>query len=283
MKKLITTAFLMTLANVSYGQDTICSPRTLIGGPDIVVRGACPTGYGRVGTTNSSSNSGGGSLFENSLNSMTENARLQNERRAAEREAARLKTHERELLEMQLEAQRSRNQNTNSTTRNGSFGFEKWEVTMETPQGNVPFNLTAHNNCSLTFYSPELGVARVTGVSRSFNTLSFQSTAEAGGQSTTLYFNIDINRDRMTGQMTSDFGESPLQGRRVSGTGNVPQQCITTRSTRNVAAEDRDVEPEAQERASSLVEDLTNLGELHEQGILTDEEFNAAKRRLLGL
>ena len=83
--------------------------------------------------------------------------------------------------------------------------------------------------------------------------------------------------------MTSDLGRSPLQGRRVSGTGNVPQQCITTRSTRNVAAEDRDAEPEARERATSLVEDLRSLGELHEQGILTDEEFSAAKRRLLGL
>ena len=37
------------------------------------------------------------------------------------------------------------------------------------------------------------------------------------------------------------------------------------------------------ERGSNLVEDLSALGKLHTDGILTDEEFNAAKRRLLGL
>ena len=36
-------------------------------------------------------------------------------------------------------------------------------------------------------------------------------------------------------------------------------------------------------RGESLVDSLKDLNELHSQGILTDEEFNAAKRRLLGL
>lgn len=311
MKKLLTTTglslLLISTAGVSYGQAAICSPRTLIGGPNIVAElGICPAGYSRVGTTSSSGSSSAGGLFQNSVNDMVENARRNNERMAAERGAARQRAHEMEMLERQLEAQnarssadrsqaqansqtrieaqRSGNQNPNSTTRNGAFGFERWEVTMEMPQGNLSFNLTAHNNCSLTFYTQESGVARVSEVSRTSNTLSFQSTVESNtGQLLTLYFDIDINRDRLTGQVTSDLGRSPLQGRRVSGTGNVPQQCITTRSTRNVAAEDRDAEPEARERATSLVEDLRSLGELHEQGILTDEEFSAAKRRLLGL
>jgi len=270
MKKLITTAFLMALANVSFGQDVICRPSALTGGPDIVAQRVCPVGYSPRSTANSSGSSGG--LFQSTINSINDNAQRNRERNAARADAIRQRAHERELLEMQLEAQ-----------RNESLDFERWEVTMESPQGNPTFYIHANNDCSLTFTSPELGDARVIGVSRTSNTLSFQSTPiEAGGQSLTLYFDTDINRDRMTGQMTSDLGEFPLQGRRVSGTGNVPQQCITTRSTRNVAAEDRDVE-EAQERASSLVEDLTSLGELHEQGILTDEEFNAAKRRLLGL
>ena len=36
-------------------------------------------------------------------------------------------------------------------------------------------------------------------------------------------------------------------------------------------------------RAESIVEGLSRLAEMHEQGTLNDEEFNAAKRRLLGL
>ena len=36
-------------------------------------------------------------------------------------------------------------------------------------------------------------------------------------------------------------------------------------------------------RAESIVEGLSRLAEMHEQGTLNDEEFNAAKSRLLGL
>jgi hypothetical protein len=39
----------------------------------------------------------------------------------------------------------------------------------------------------------------------------------------------------------------------------------------------------AQDSAQSLVESLGSLSQLHDSGVLTDEEFNAAKRRLLGL
>tara|TARA_Y100000588_G_scaffold236020_1_gene249674 strand:+ start:31 stop:204 length:174 start_codon:yes stop_codon:yes gene_type:complete len=38
MKKLITTAFLMALANVSFGQYVICRPSALTGGPNIVAQ-----------------------------------------------------------------------------------------------------------------------------------------------------------------------------------------------------------------------------------------------------
>ena len=50
----------------------------------------------------------------------------------------------------------------------------------------------------------------------------------------------------------------------------IPQR---TNSTRNAN----------QDRGTSLVENLNRLTELHESGVLSDEEFNAAKRRLLGL
>jgi hypothetical protein len=50
------------------------------------------------------------------------------------------------------------------------------------------------------------------------------------------------------------------------------------------------IEPSSNSRSSSsevrgetIADGLRNLSELHEQEILTDEEFNAAKRRLLGL
>ena len=73
MNKLLTTTalslLLISTAGVSYGQAVICSPRTLIGGPNIVAElGICPAGYSRVGTTNSSGSSSAGGLFQNSVN-----------------------------------------------------------------------------------------------------------------------------------------------------------------------------------------------------------------------
>ena len=41
--------------------------------------------------------------------------------------------------------------------------------------------------------------------------------------------------------------------------------------------------PEGIDRGETIADGLRNLSDLHRQGILTDEEFNAAKRRLLGL
>ena len=39
----------------------------------------------------------------------------------------------------------------------------------------------------------------------------------------------------------------------------------------------------AQDSAQTILKSLTSLTELHEQGVITDSEFNAAKRRVLGL
>ena len=89
MNKLLTTTalsfLLISTAGVSYGQAAICSPRTLIGGPNIVAElGICPTGYSRVGTTSSSGSSSAGGLFQNSVNDMVENARHKSEKAGAE-------------------------------------------------------------------------------------------------------------------------------------------------------------------------------------------------------
>ncbi len=54
-------------------------------------------------------------------------------------------------------------------------------------------------------------------------------------------------------------------------------------STDSASATRPPVNPEASQRGNSLVNGLNDLNTLHSQGILTDEEFNAAKRRLLGL
>lgn len=60
---------------------------------------------------------------------------------------------------------------------------------------------------------------------------------------------------------------------------------ITKDVSDDIAASQTSPEPaiQSETRAANLVEDLAKLQDLHDQGVLDDEEFNAAKRRLLGL
>ena len=68
-----------------------------------------------------------------------------------------------------------------------------------------------------------------------------------------------------------------------------PPITLNLRGTRLTAApngcELKAVIPSAQtrERGSSIADGLSNLSKLYSEGLLTDEEFSAAKRRLLGL
>ena len=71
--------------------------------------------------------------------------------------------------------------------------------------------------------------------------------------------------------------EFELSGTRVSAP---PSGCETytepSPQSRNSSSPEID-------RGETIADSLRNLSDLHRQGILTDEEFNAAKRRLLGL
>ena len=58
-------------------------------------------------------------------------------------------------------------------------------------------------------------------------------------------------------------------------TNQAPEGCIS--SVRNSA------DSTASVRGETIADGLKNLSDLYDQGILTEEEFNAAKRRLLGL
>ncbi|MDA8922201.1 SHOCT domain-containing protein [Gammaproteobacteria bacterium] len=68
-----------------------------------------------------------------------------------------------------------------------------------------------------------------------------------------------------------------------------PPITLNLRGTRLTAApngcELKAVIPSAQtrERGSSIADGLSNLSKLYSEGLLNDEEFSAAKRRLLGL
>jgi len=57
---------------------------------------------------------------------------------------------------------------------------------------------------------------------------------------------------------------------------------IKNPSPRQIPEPPLDLPPMPARREPSLVRDLETLAELHEKGLLTEEEFDAAKKRLLG-
>ena len=107
----------------------------------------------------------------------------------------------------------------------------------------------------------------------------------------------------VSAQLTSSFtfsGKANLQGQEYELTGSRTRRegktnafCLPPSSNSQQVSSNIGVGQEAltpinlksdnQERGKTLIEDLEALGKLHTDGILTDEEFNAAKRRLLGL
>ena len=73
----------------------------------------------------------------------------------------------------------------------------------------------------------------------------------------------------------------------VAGTATAVSNRVSRRQTNRWAAQDApgygyEEQPAAAPPAPDPIEQLRQLGELHEQGVLTDQEFAAQKAKLLG-
>lgn len=240
-------------------QSVICERYgALPGEPQQTFDRRCPAGYKEVGQVGGSSRSGG---LANTQQPLVDAITQNNERT-------------REFVQQSTRPARSY---SNAIPTRGTY--ESWNVVMQTPQGSLPAKLTANGDCSISFNSDGLGTAVVTNVVRTNDSIYFSVSVDAQGQ--TLYLNYAglIENNTLTGEFSTDYGSFAMNGTRSTGTGAIPSKCLSADPSTSAD------KPQSnnQERASSLVEDLTNLSELHSQGVLTDEEFNAAKRRLLGL
>ena len=97
----------------------------------------------------------------------------------------------------------------------------------------------------------------------------------------------------LSGKANLEGQEYELTGRRTRREGKTNAFCLQKPSNSQQIlshTEDEledpiptDLNSENQERGENLIKDLEALSKLHTDGILSEEEFNAAKRRLLGL
>lgn len=70
----------------------------------------------------------------------------------------------------------------------------------------------------------------------------------------------------------------------VAGTATAVSNRVSRRQAERWSAEDQAQAPVQQApSADDQMAELQQLGQLHEQGILTDEEFAAKKQQILGL
>jgi membrane protease subunit (stomatin/prohibitin family) len=69
-----------------------------------------------------------------------------------------------------------------------------------------------------------------------------------------------------------------------AGTATAVSNRVSRRQANRWAQEDQQIQPQAAAAAPTAdpIERLKQLGELHESGVLTDEEFAAQKAKLLG-
>jgi len=73
----------------------------------------------------------------------------------------------------------------------------------------------------------------------------------------------------------------------IAGTATSVSNRVSRRQTQRWAQQDapqyyEEAPPAAAPQAPDPIEQLKQLGELHQQGVLTDEEFAAQKAKLLG-
>ena len=160
-----------------------------------------------------------------------------------------------------------------------------WELRGTNGQSGEPVNIDIRLNG--VFYQNGTDMLAQQGVTYQFtgNTLNVYMNGQEGSSSFNGRETFSLRDNELRGTIRLTQTKKKFFGGEDSNTvthnlvgsrlGDAPPGCGTqqTRSKR----------PEDQSRGESLVDSLNNLNELHQQGILTEQEFNAAKRRLLGL
>ena len=89
-----------------------------------------------------------------------------------------------------------------------------WGVEMNTPLGNIPATLTINEDGSGSMGADQLGEAPISGITFDGNSVAFETSIDAQGQSLTLQFNGSIDGDSLNGEFGSDFGSFGVTGSR---------------------------------------------------------------------
>ncbi len=89
-----------------------------------------------------------------------------------------------------------------------------WDVEWNTPLGKLTSVLTLNSDGSGHMATQGMGDGPLSGIRFDGNTVNFEVTVDAQGQSLPLDFNGTVNGDSIEGSFGSDFGQFALTGTR---------------------------------------------------------------------
>ena len=275
---LIFFSLFLVRPQVVVAQDRICEK---FGGGRIITEFVCPTGYIDMGTvearsTGDRSQSTGMEIYNEMINRNEADRQARLAREAAAAEAQRQRNYE-----ARQAAERNRQRIINNSNLDISARcFEgAWVIKNDVNSAEL-FDLDITGDGKVFVAGNLVNGDPTANLMLANNTLNI--TITEGNQSFSQRLRLD--GERLVGSLTVTRVEKgfwkdkrlPPEKFRVQAvrTSAAPAECVPNRKSDT---------PNDVSRGESIADGLKNLSELHSQGILTEEEFNAAKRRLLGL
>ena len=276
-------AVLLLTPSLSLAQDKICEK---LGGQRIVADFVCPLGYLEVGEVEASSSSGrsrsaGMQIYQDMINRNEADRQARLNRQAAAAEAQRQREYEAQQSAGRQQQQNMRNSKLVESARCLEGG---WEIRMLVANSETtPVRLDVTNDGMLFVDGQQASFQPNTNVLLANNAISFDVRESLSSSTTRLIqIQLSLKNGKLIGSMKSTTKKEKFFGGTNDSTetyeaigvraSDAPMGC-TANLQRDSSAE----------RGETIADGLKNLSDLYSQGILTEEEFNAAKRRLLGL
>jgi hypothetical protein len=276
-------ALFLLIPSLSLAQDKICEK---LGGQRIVADFVCPLGYLEVGEVEASSSSGrsrsaGMQIYQDMINRNEADRQARLNRQAAAAEAQRQREYEAQQSAGRQQQQNMRNSKLVESARCLEGG---WEIRMLVANSETtPVRLDVTNDGMLFVDGQQASFQPNTNVLLANNAISFDVRESLSSSTTRLIqIQLSLKNGKLIGSMKSTTKKEKFFGGTNDSTetyeaigvraSDAPMGC-TANLQRDSSAE----------RGETIADGLKNLSDLYSQGILTEEEFNAAKRRLLGL
>lgn len=275
----ILLSLFLLLPQVVVAQDRICEK---FGGGRIITEFVCPAGYIDMGTvgvpsTSNRSQSNSMEIYQEMINRNETDRQARLAREAAAAEAQRQRNDE---ARQAAERKRQRIINNSNLDMSARCFEGAWIIKNDDNSAEM-FDLDITRDGKVFVAGNLVNGDPTATLMLANNTLNI--TVTEGNQSFSQRLRLD--GERLVGNLTVTRVEKgfwkdkklPPEEFRVQAvrTSAAPTECVPTRQS--------SVTSSAVSRGESIADGLKNLSELHSQGILTEEEFSAAKRRLLGL